>query len=489
MIAHTVAAILLAAGLTAVPTPRGGLRAQQPDSAPRFDHYRHRRLFPTCVSCHQGAEDPDQPLWPDTATCNACHDGTNRPKVAWRPPTEEHPSNLKFVHDLVPLMTRQTPQGTESLACKDCHTPAGGEWMVVQRATPERCLECHGTGAPHLASPDTLCSTCHLPLPRAAGLTATRVAAFPVPPSHRVPGGGGGFMSRTAAGHGALATGTKEPVAPSCAVCHARDFCITCHVDAPEQRAIQALEPDPRARAIVVRLQAPATHREPTFLQRHGAAERANPRQCSTCHTQESCLGCHAPSQHVAAALPARGPGRGLGAQPARRPPDSHRENFANRHASVAATTPATCAGCHVRTDCLECHRPNAAAAPGYHPAGFLTRHPASAYARETRCSDCHNVGSFCSTCHASAGLVSSGPLRAGYHDGSRFFSVGHGQAARQSLETCIGCHVERDCLTCHSAVGGRHVNPHGPGFDAARMRRKNPEMCTACHGAAIPGN
>ena len=25
--------------------------------------------------------------------------------------------------------------------------------------------------------------------------------------------------------------------------------------------------------------------------------------------------------------------------------------------------------------------------------------------------------------------------------------------------------------------------------LDAARLRRKNPEMCTACHGLAIPGN
>jgi hypothetical protein len=50
-----------------------------------------------------------------------------------------------------------------------------------------------------------------------------------------------------------------------------------------------------------------------------------------------------------------------------------------------------------------------------------------------------------------------------------------------------VSCHVERDCLTCHSAQGGRRFNPHGPGFDAARLKQKNPEMCTVCHGAAIP--
>lgn len=438
---------------------------------PAFDHLKHQRVFPACVACHRGAEDPDAEMWPAAESCATCHDGVIRPHVTWRPPAadEPRPSNLKFVHDLVPLMTRRTPQGPVELACRDCH-------IAARRAAPEGCLECHAPGASHLAAPDSLCETCHLPLARATTLTAKEIGAFPAPPSH----GQVGFTSRE--GHGTL-------VGASCAVCHARDFCLTCHVDAPEQPAIQALPPDPRAKAIAVRLRAPAGHRDPAFLQRHGAAVRADARQCRTCHTQESCLACHAASQRVAVALAARAPERGVGAQPARRPPDSHRENFTSRHGPVAATTPATCAGCHVRTDCLDCHRPNAAAAAGYHPAGFVTRHPTAAYVRESRCGDCHNVGSFCAACHASAGLVSTGPLRSGYHDGSRFFVLGHGQAARQGLESCTACHVERDCLTCHSALGARRFNPHGPGFDAARLRRKNPEMCTACHGTAIPGN
>jgi len=446
-----------------------------------FNHLLHGSLFPVCTACHAGAEDPDAAMWPDSAACATCHDGAVRPRVTWQPPAEPRPSNLKFVHDLVPLMTRQTPQGTQELTCRDCHIAPGDPWMAVQRAQPEGCLACHGTGAPHLASPDTLCGTCHLPLSRAASLRPTDIAAFPVPPSHRQPG----FMTRQ--GHGALAAGTSEAIAPSCTVCHARDFCITCHVNAPEQPAIQALDEDPRSRAIVVRLEPPASHRAADFLARHGKAVRADPTQCSTCHARESCFACHAPSQRVSAALPSRGPGRSSGAQPVRHPPASHGESFAARHKTDAATTPATCAGCHVQTDCLNCHRSDAAAAPGYHPAGFLTRHPASAYARETNCSDCHNVGSFCLTCHVSAGLVAKQPLRSGYHDGSRFFAVGHGQAARQSLESCTACHVERDCLTCHSALGGRRFNPHGPGFDAERLRRKNAEMCTACHGTLIP--
>lgn len=446
-----------------------------------FDHARHARVFPSCTACHPGAENPDAAFWPEPTRCAACHDGATLPRVSWQPPAAPHPSNLKFVHDLVPLMTRTTPQGPVALGCRDCHAPVGAGPMEVHRALPERCLECHAPGATHLTA-DTVCSTCHVPLVRAATLRPADIADFPVPPSHRA----SGFV--TGGVHGRLATATREPVAPSCAVCHARDFCLTCHVDGPERAAIQALERDPRARAIVVHLPRPPSHEDPSFLSRHGAMVRGNPQQCATCHTQESCLACHAPSQRVGLALHTAGPGRGIGAQPQRAPPLSHRENFVRRHPSAAAATPSTCAGCHVRTDCLQCHRPNAAAGPaGYHPAGFLTRHPAAAYSRETRCADCHNTASFCQSCHASAGLVSGGPLRSGYHDVSRTFIAGHGQAARQNLESCAACHAERDCLTCHSAVGGRRFNPHGPGFDAERLRRKNPQMCTACHGTTVP--
>lgn len=461
-----------------------GSAAAQQQGVAGFDHARHARVFPSCQACHMGAENPDSSFWPDPVRCTACHDGATLSRVAWQPPATPHPSNLKFVHDLVPLMTRATPQGPQPIGCRDCHVPAGGSRMDVHRGLPERCIECHASGATHLSTPDTLCSTCHVPLVRAASLRAADIAKFPVPPSHQARG----FV--TGGEHGRLATGTREPVAPSCATCHARDFCLTCHVDAPERRAIQALAPDPRSRAIVVQLPRPSSHDDASFLPTHGGMVRSNPQQCATCHTRESCLTCHAPSQRVGAALHAAATNRAIGAQPRRLPPPSHRDNFVRRHPSVAAATPATCAGCHVRTDCLQCHRPNAAASPvGYHRAGFLQGHPAAAYSRETRCADCHNTGGFCQTCHAAAGLVSAGPLDAGYHDASATFSAGHGQAARQSLESCTACHVERDCLTCHSALSGRGYNPHGPGFDAQRLRRKNPQMCTACHGTAIPGN
>lgn len=383
------------------------LLQQQP--AQGFDHLKHKSLFPACTSCHQGVARSDASLWPEPATCAACHDGTIEKTVVWRVPPARR-TNLRFDHLAHASETRE-----KSPSCAGCHARVGEPRMAVREPVVERCLDCHGIRTAHLAAPDSACTTCHVPLARAASLTRSDVAAFPAPPSHSAPN----FMSR--AGHGAT---SRQAMGTSCATCHAREFCYQCHAGTAPPRAIAWLGSDSRSTAIA-----------------------------------------------------------------ARAAPASHGDNFADRHGTAAAASTTRCTGCHVRADCLECHRPNAAAGAGggYHPDGFLARHPASAYARAASCSDCHNVGSFCASCHERAGLVASGVLRSGYHDARPFFLVGHGQAARQGLESCVTCHTERDCLTCHSALGGRRFDPHGPGFDAARMRRKNFAMCTVCHGGSVP--
>lgn len=455
--------------MTAVLSTRGA--AQQRD----FDHAKHAKVFPSCITCHAGVAARGTALWPEPASCATCHDGKVQKRVLWQPPAEPGRYNLRFDHS-----THAVTAATRPTTCVACHAEAGAPWMTVRPPVPERCLECHEMRTAHLTAPDTACATCHLPLAEATRLTARDVAAFPAPPDHEQPGFGGG------SGHG-VAAKRGLPVAASCAICHARDFCLQCHVDAPDQATIQALAPDPRARAIPAHLTAPTSHTHPAFLNTHGGVARHAAQQCSSCHTRESCIVCHAGRPALAARLPAAGGGRGIGAVIVRRPPPSHGESFVERHVADARSGVASCNGCHVRADCLECHRPDAARAAGYHPSGFLVRHPAAAYARATSCNDCHNSGSFCTSCHARAGLSAQGVLRPGYHDSNQFFIAGHGGAARQSLETCVSCHVERDCLTCHSALGGRQFNPHGPGFDAARLIKKNPQMCSACHGTNIP--
>ncbi|HSE26921.1 MAG TPA: hypothetical protein VLA95_01730 [Gemmatimonadales bacterium] len=443
----------------------------------RFDHEQHRKLFPECEGCHAGIADPARSRYPDPASCAVCHDGVVREPVTWSAPPDR-PSNLRFTHPEHERKSGAKLPADSSLVCQECHVPSGAAPMTVRRTLSAQCLGCHGITTAHLSAPDTACATCHLPLARATALPEARVAAFGKPASHD----DAGFV--TSRGHGRMA----ERGGGSCAFCHARDFCAQCHVNAPEVKAIQALAPDPRSLALTATLEAPAPHREATFLSRHGESAGRDATRCASCHTRESCLACHRTRPPIVLALPDSGPGRGVGARIERKG-GYHESGFADRHGPPARSAPGTCSACHARAECLDCHRPNPAAAGDYHPSGFLTRHPAAAYNRQVDCAACHNQGAICATCHEQAGLASPGRLRAEYHDANSAFSLNHGVAARQNLESCVSCHSERDCLMCHSAQAGRGFNPHGPGFDPERLRRRNPQMCAACHGRSIPRN
>jgi len=446
-----------------------------------FDHPAHAKLFPDCVTCHAGAAQPGAALWPQPVFCEVCHDGAVQERITWEPRTSPPRTNLRFDHER--HADALTDAISDAAQCVDCHSDLDAPWMSVRLAAVEQCLDCHDIGQEHLVAPDSACGTCHLPLANAARLLEEDIAAFAAPPSHD--DGGFGIDGE----HGTAAAVEGGGIAQSCATCHARDYCLVCHVDAPEQPTIQALGTDPRSLAIPVTLEAPATHESADFLVQHGQGSRGTPSACLTCHTQESCIECHIATQQVASTIHRAAPGRSAGAVVERERPASHDSWFRSLHGDEAASSSATCAGCHARQDCLDCHRPDPASGPpGYHRDGFLSEHPAASYDRVTSCSDCHNPGAFCATCHQSAGLTNAGgQLGAGYHDAQEFFIVGHGPAARQNLETCVSCHTERDCLTCHSASGGRRINPHGPGFDAERLARRASQMCTVCH-LVVPG-
>ena len=486
----------LAIGVLAVGVLVAGalFAAPQVSRAPqdRFPHDKHARVFPLCTSCHAGVVEPRQPMWPDPARCASCHDGVVQQRVAWEPRTGPRAGNRRFTHEAHSrAATAKNPADSALIRnCSACHTEPEAPRMVVQNAVVGQCLYCHGYIAPHVEVASEACATCHVRLTDAPGLTREDIARFPRPQSHRAPD----FLRR---GHARAAKGphgSSGPlaVAASCATCHARNLCIGCHVNAPESPVIRALALDDRSPGFATSPPVPASHAAPGFLRAHGRdAQRANA-SCATCHTRESCVTCHlgTPPRAVAV-LPAAGPGRAAGARTTRAAPSSHTREFREGHGAEANARPTTCETCHVRSTCLECHRPDGGRQVSYHPPAFLTRHPSSAYAREANCTDCHNPAQFCQSCHQQAGLVAASRIgRRGYHDAFRGFSLGHGQAARQSLESCASCHAERDCTACHSAVnGGFRFSPHGPGFNAARVRSKNPSVCVACHGRAIPGD
>jgi hypothetical protein len=458
----------------------------------RFNHPKHAKLFPFCTTCHQGVLDSAAPLFPVLSDCVSCHDGTIQPRIEFVPRTGMRPSNLRFAHQVhAREALRKTPSdSTIETRCQACHAERQAPRMEVKHTVVGNCLECHQLSGSHLAVPDTACATCHVPLWEAPRLSRSDVARFSEPESHRQ----AGFEL---AGHGQLAKPASggRGVAAGCATCHAREFCITCHVNAPEVPAIQALGLDERSTALKSELPVPPSHREAGFLESHGRAAAGKNATCAACHTQQSCTECHAGvAPRSVALLRVAGAGRGQGATVTRKSPPNHTWEFRERHGPEANARASSCEGCHVRSQCLECHRPDPAGTPtrqAYHPQGFLTRHPASAYSRDANCTDCHNPGQFCQTCHAQSGLIAKQNRigSRGYHDAYPNFGLGHGQAARQSLESCASCHAERDCTSCHSAVaGGFRFSPHGPGFNPERMLKKNASVCVACHGRNIPG-
>ena len=479
------------------------LSSGQGDARAGFPHAKHAKLFPTCQGCHGGIAAGDLARsFPAASLCATCHNGSIEQRVLWSGPAPRSAGLLVFSHP-----AHQTK--AKDATCASCHAVGDTtQWMNVSRAVPERCLACHAHRATaHLAA-DNNCSTCHRPLVQAAGLTAARIAALPKPPSHDDPA----FVT----GHGASARASLT----SCAICHARESCERCHVGGARLPTIAGLAPDARVASLMRGRAAvyatPADHRAPEFALAHGSAAQAGAQRCAICHARESCETCHTgeSARNVLRQIPSEREGGARGVQlrrdaPARPPaaaPSSgllsrlmsrvstfgtardtahrvrvHPADFARTHRAVAASGELQCAGCHSQSYCSDCHA-GERVGRRYHAANFLATHAPQAYGRETDCASCHSTEAFCRSCHRQAGLAAKTNARSTvFHNAQPLWLLQHGRAARQDLNACATCHQQTYCMQCHSQLGSR-INPHGPGFDAARMASKNPQMCLMCH-------
>ena len=463
-----------------------------------FPHLRHQGLFPFCTGCHEGIPEGNVPeQYPEPGSCAGCHDGVTERRVDWVP--EVRPVGLvEFSH---PQHIRRVERhGEPEVECAQCHVAEGGERMEVVALDPVRCFTCHGNAEQEHFDPSRNCAQCHRNAAEAPGV-APRLGTFDQPTTH----GADDFLL------------THAPTTPrqelTCATCHVQQRCTACHVDpglAPIQRMPQA-PTDWTLPLMRAEYPVPSTHVSPFFERDHGRPA-PNASDCSTCHTQDDCAACHLeplpPSAEGLLRRPAPHPGSGAGTTGAlqvtrvslrhdtldvdpryRGPgvglvtnlPRSHESAFfMASHQTVAAAAPESCATCHTENYCASCH--DAPQAPGFHPSNFATRHAAAASAMSAECANCHNTQAFCRQCHVEMGFGTEGRLGPGYHDAEPLWLIRHGQGARQGLEQCVTCHTQKDCLQCHSQVGAFKVSPHGPDFDPAAARSRNPYICTACH-------
>lgn len=369
----------------------GDLAAQS-----QFPHDRHSLFFADCSVCHGGLSGgAEASPFPEASFCSACHDGATAPSIDWQP-QERRSSNLNFDH------------ARHELDCSFCHLPSGVEDLTqLQMPAPATCLGCHDPQAQeHLASDQ--CSFCHVPVVE-TNLDADRIAGFPAPPTHQAPDFG--------ISHGA----TAREAGATCATCHDRTSCTTCHGGATHvPRAVLDL-PAPRADG-------------PTGV-----------------------------------SIPSGAGGAGF-----------HPADFGRSHAVPASTGQMNCTTCHEENTCTQCH--DGFGSPPFHPLNFMASHGAEAFGRVSDCKSCHNSEGFCRECHLGSGIQGGNGLVAPFHDGQALWILSHPQAARQDLESCVTCHQQKDCLRCHSATTGMGVSPHGPGFDAASMQDRNQAMCKLCH-------
>lgn len=497
-----------ALALIAIPA---ALCAQGTGTRSAFPHARHARLFLMCSSCHAGIATGDlSRSFPPVALCSTCHDGTVQRPVQWAPPAPRGAGLLVFSH---PAHLAKA----KNVSCESCHALGDStKWMTVGHATPERCISCHTHSAgAHLAD-DNACATCHRSLVSAVALSDARVAALPKPPSHAR----ADFVST----HGAAARATTA----NCAFCHARESCQRCHVDGARTPAIRALGSDAR----VARLElgrtpvypTPASHRVAQFTLVHGKSARADAARCATCHARASCETCHIGdgARDVLRLLPdareATAPGvqlrhapptttstlsavsllSSVAPPPSSLPPPQvallshqtdttphkvrvHPPGFLRAHSGMAASGELQCASCHAQRFCSDCHA-GERVSRRYHPNNFVSTHAPQAYGREVDCASCHSTEAFCRACHRQSGLAAKSNLRSTvFHNAQPLWLLQHGRAARQDLTSCTTCHQQTYCRQCHSDLGAR-INPHGPGFDAARMSSKNPQLCLMCH-------
>ena len=494
----TLGALAIAVAALGAP-PR--VRAQA--AAGAFPHARHARVFPTCRGCHAGIATGDSArFFPTPALCADCHNGSVESRVQWAGAAPVRAGLLAFSHQ---THFAKTP----GITCAACHAAADSSpWMSVLAASPERCLTCHAhAAAGHLAA-DNTCATCHRPLAAAPALTVAQIASLPRPPSH----GARDFLTA----HGALARANVE----RCAVCHARESCARCHVDVTQTPAIMALASDDR----VARLErgrepvypTPSDHRTAEFALAHGTPARASPERCAVCHARESCQTCHvgegardvlrkipsarsggAPGVQLHQVTPAAAPAASgtlgmarfasLAPRADTAPPDTvhrvrvHPADFVRTHGAIASSGELQCSSCHTQSYCSQCHA-GERVTRRYHPANFLASHAPQAYGRESDCASCHSTEAFCRSCHRQAGLAAKTNARSTvFHNAEPLWLLQHGGAARQDINACATCHQQTYCLQCHSDLGSR-INPHGPDFDAARMQRKNPQLCLVCH-------
>jgi len=284
-----------------------------------FEHSAHVNGGINCVACHAGiaTAGEDGPLHlPAPATCVGCHakphdtrDCTNcHGESHVRGAAELARRHLRFEH--------RSHMARVKGDCVRCHTEIAVAQAAVLRPTMATCFSCHEHQDQWRVRD---CDGCHVDL----------AAEHTLPSSHLVHDGD--FLRE----HGVRAATARD----LCSSCHTERSCAACHgVNVPALPSRLAFDE--------VRLS--GLHRA-GFKSRHAEEARAQPGLCATCHSENSCIQCHAAAG--VSGVGARSPHPANWISPSRGGGD---------HGLQARIDPMSCAGCHGGAGeqlCVGCHK------------------------------------------------------------------------------------------------------------------------------------
>lgn len=355
------------------------------------------------------------------------------------------PSPIILPKPTIPIAFNHGKHLKLGMKCLACHADATKSIDSADNLLPKEalCLTCHNVKAPNPAKafPKATCDTCH---PDFVQGSDPKPDPIVLPPPR---------LRMTHRAHALLGI-----------------VCGDCHRDMEKQTAPSGQ-----------RGQQTWGERIPTMatcINCHNGA--AAPAACTTCHLAED------DGRLITEFAASEGKLQPIG----RYRDDDHRDpNWKFRH-SFPARDQSYCYSCHATSDCLDCHA-GASKPTAIHPGNYVLLHSRDALTGADNCLGCHEGGVGCFKCHETVGVSEAAAADQGalttrriHPDGWASFTAGpnhHAETARNSINSCVTCHAETECIRCHSTRTLR-VNPHPPGFTGNALKSRNDASCKKCH-------
>lgn len=355
----------------------------------RFSHKLHLAKGMSCASCHADAtqsEVSSDRLLPPGKSCDACH-GTQHPLP---PKGQAHCGDCHQLSErgtvarsvvAPPARLRFSHKAHKDAPCSRCH----GDLSQVDLATRDHlptestCLGCHDgkkqSNACQLCHPQNAAGRLNTRSNQSAGMKALiPVSARRGPLAHDL---------RFVYDHAAIANAQRD----QCMSCHTQSFCADCHGNGTRPMQIH-----------------PAG-----YLGTHGIDASARTETCMSCHQRATdCRSCHLRLGISDARSLGLGPGHSNQGQLSFHPAGYATPAGEQLHAADARKNISACASCHSEDTCLSCHATSQGPTPGLsanpHGPSFVDSGRCAALAGHNRrvCLKCHAPSSPQLDCAAS---------------------------------------------------------------------------------------